>query len=219
MCLFDGAFVTGSRAGSRRFDIDRMDESSAPVRRTRVRFTLVDDRLLALRLCSGDDSALREILDRHGALVLGLARRVTGSRAMAEDVMQEVFAELWARPGRYDSQRGTLRAYLGILTHRTAVDAVRSAVRRQAREERAERPWAVPVDPTDMATSQEMVRQAIERLPNEQRRAVELTFWQGMTNHEVAQALGVPEGTVKSRLRLAEAKLRAWLEPLAMEAV
>jgi RNA polymerase sigma-70 factor (ECF subfamily) len=138
---------------------------------------------------------------------------------MAEDVMQEVFSELWAKPARYDPERGTLRAYLGMLTHRTSVDAVRSAVRRQAREERAEPVWGVAADPTDLATSQEVVRQAIDRLPSEQRRAVELTFWQGMTNHEVAQALGVPEGTVKSRLRLAEAKLRGWLQPLAMEVV
>jgi RNA polymerase sigma-70 factor (ECF subfamily) len=179
----------------------------------------MEDRLLALRLCAGDDSALTEVFDRHGPLVIGLAHRVTGSRAMAEDVLQDVFSTLWSRPERFDPDRGTLRAYLGILTHRTAVDAVRSAVRRQVREQRAQPRWEPLPDRTDIATDATVVREAIERLPVEQRRMVELTFWQGMTNHEIAQALGIPEGTVKSRLRLAEAKLRGWLQPLAMETV
>ena len=179
----------------------------------------MEDRVLALRLCSGDDSALTEVFDRHGGLVFGLARRVTGNPAMAEDVVQEVFSELWSQPARYDPDRGTLRAYLGTMTHRRAVDALRSAARRQAREERAELPWTPVTNDSDAAASAAVVRQAIERLPIEQRRTVELTFWQGMTNHEVAQALGVPEGTVKSRLRLAEAKLRGWLQSLPMETV
>jgi RNA polymerase sigma-70 factor (ECF subfamily) len=138
---------------------------------------------------------------------------------MAEDVVQEVFTELWSAPGRFDPDRGTLRAYLGMLAHRRAVDAVRKTVRRQNREHRVGADRRETDDPSDSAACAEAVRQAIARLPRDQRRAVELTFWQGMTNHEVAEALGIPAGTVKSRLRLAEAKLRGWLEPLAMEAV
>lgn len=138
---------------------------------------------------------------------------------MAEDVVQEVFAALWMRPHLFDPDQGSLRAYLGTMTHRRAVDAVRSAVRRQSREERTEEPWLQPVDPAEQTAAAQVVRQAIERLPEDQRRAVELTFWSGMTNHEVAETLGIPEGTVKSRLRLAEAKLREWLRPTVMEAV
>ena len=74
-------------------------------------------------------------------------------------------------------------------------------------------------DPADATALAESVRQAIQRLPDDQRRAIELAFWQGMTQHEVAHALGIPEGTVKSRLRLAQAKLRDWLEPLSLETV
>ena len=165
--------------------------------------------------------ALAEVFDRYGALVLGLARRVTGSRTMAEDVLQDVFTALWCQPERFDPDRGSMRAYLGVLTHRRSVDAVRAAVRRQAREQKVESldlltPWC---DPADAAAVTEAVRQAIGRLPADQRRAIELAFWQGMTQHEVACALGIPEGTVKSRLRLAQAKLRDWLAPLALESV
>lgn len=182
---------------------------------------VVHDQLIAERLRAGDDSALAEAFERHAPLVLGLARRVTGSRTMAEDVVQEVFTLLWTQPQQFDPERGSLRAYLGVIAHRRSVDAVRSAARRQAREEKVESlelpdRWC---DHSDASAVAHVVRGAIQRLPEDQRRAVELAFWQGMTQHEVAEALGIPMGTVKSRLRLANAKLRDWLEPLALEGV
>ncbi len=181
----------------------------------------VQDRLLAERLRAGDDSALAEVFDRHGAFVLGQARRVTGSTAAAEDVVQEVFTALWSQPDRYDPDRASLRTFLGVLAHRRAVDAVRSSARRQAREDVFEAA-GVPAEWRDVADATavaETVRCAIERLPEDQRRAIELAFWHGMTHPEVAAALGIPEGTVKSRLRLAQAKLRDWLGPLTLETV
>lgn len=181
----------------------------------------VHDRLLADRLRSGDDSALAEIFDRHGAFVLGQARRITRSTAMAEDVVQEVFTALWSRPDRYDAERGSLRTFLGVLAHRRAVDAVRASTRREAREDLFET-TGVPAgwrDLADSAAVAETVRVAIDRLPEDQRRAIELAFWHGMTHPEVAAALGIPEGTVKSRLRLAQAKLRDWLGPATLETV
>jgi RNA polymerase sigma-70 factor, ECF subfamily len=181
----------------------------------------VHDRQLADRLRSGDDSALVEIFDRHAANVYGQARRITRSASIAEDVVQEVFSALWCRPDRYDPDRGSLRTFLGVLAHRRAVDAVRSSERRQAREDLFE-VTGVPSEWRDLADSAavaETVRVAIGRLPEEQRRAIELAFWHGMTHPEVAAALGIPEGTVKSRLRLAQAKLRDWLGPATLEAV
>jgi RNA polymerase sigma-70 factor (ECF subfamily) len=179
----------------------------------------VDDRLCWVRLCAGDDSALAEIFDQHGALVLGVARRVTRSAAIAEDVLQDVFTSLWCQPERFDPDRGSLRAYLGVVTQRRAVDALRVAARRLAREERAEMREPRTSDASDSPADVDTVRRAIAQLPTEQRRAVELAFWQGMTHREVARTLGVPEGTVKSRLRLAQAKLRESLAPLVMESV
>lgn len=95
-----------------------------------------EDELLIERVAAGDDSALVDILERYGGLLLGVAKRVSASRSAAEDALQEVLAELWRHPERFDHERGSLRSYLGVQVHRRAVDALRSDVRRKAREQR-----------------------------------------------------------------------------------
>lgn len=180
----------------------------------------VADAVLVARLAAGDDDALDEVFDRYAGFLLGVARRVTGSASVSEDVVQEVLAELWCRPERFDPERGSLRAYLGVMAHRRAVDALRSDGRRRAREEQCgvfEALVGRRADDIDDATVGQAVRTAIARLPNAQRQAVELAFWQGRTYREVATVLGIPEGTAKSRLRLAQAKLAEWLAPIAAE--
>lgn len=187
-----------------------------------VRGVEVGDRWLVERLAAGDDDALRELVDRYGGLVLGIARRVSGSTVLAEDVVQEVFTALWRAPERFDPSRGSLRAYLGILAQRRAADARRSEGRRQAREERSAgldrplsgEPGSDGMRAVDEEAVAEAVRHAIERLPEEQRAVVELAFWQGRTCREVAALLGIPEGTAKSRMRLAQQKLTHWLAPV-----
>jgi RNA polymerase sigma factor (sigma-70 family) len=178
------------------------------------------DHILVDRIAAGDDEALAEAFDRYGAFVFGLARRVARDTSVAEEVVQEVFAALWRRPERFDAERGSLRAFLGVQAHRRAIDAIRSEASRAAREERhgldAVR-TARDCDGVDEATIGEVVRNAVDRLPFPQRRAVELAFWGGHTYREVAALLGIPEGTAKSRLRLAQAKLGEWLAPLALE--
>ncbi len=178
----------------------------------------MDDRTLGARLRAGDDSALAEIFDQLGPLVLGLARRLTGSSSMAEDIMQEVFTSLWTQPDRFDPERGSLRAYLGVMSHRRAVEAVRRSSSRRRREEKVGGlvpATGVQEDTAEATAISESVQAALGQLPDDQRRAVELAFWQGMTHQEIAQALGIPEGTVKSRLRLAQAKLRDRVSGLA----
>jgi RNA polymerase sigma-70 factor, ECF subfamily len=179
------------------------------------------DGVLVARLAAGDEEALAEIFDRHAPFVFGLARRVTGERNSAEDVVQEVFTTLWSHPERFDPARGTLRSFLGVQAHRRAVDAVRRDVRRNTHENRLQAlnptPTATYDDETDSLGSVELVRQAIGRLPVAQRRAVELAYYEGFTQREVAGVLGIPEGTAKSRLRLAQAKLAEWLAPHLLE--
>ena len=179
------------------------------------------DDLLVARIAAGDDYALGELIERFGSLLLGIGRRICGSQALAEDVLQEVISELWRHPDRYRPERGSLRAYLGIQAQRRAVDACRSETRRKARQGR----WDLLVWPSGHATDdgadrsdlKEVVGRAIARLPGEQRQAVELAFWAGQTHKEIAQSLRLPEGTVKSRLRLAQAKLAEWLAPVGAE--
>ena len=184
----------------------------------RVRGT---EELLVARMAAGDEEAIGEVFDRYGGFVFGIARRVARSTPIAEDVVQEVLVALWHHPERFDPARGSLRAYLGVQAHRRAVDALRSDGRRKLREEQCVAPASTSgpygADEMDAATVAEVVRNALARLPDEQREAVELAFWKGRTYQEVAEELGIPPGTAKSRLRLAQSKLRQWLAPLEME--
>jgi RNA polymerase sigma-70 factor (ECF subfamily) len=182
-----------------------------------------DDEVLVARMAAGDDDAIGEVFDRYAPFLLGVARRVTSNPGLAEDVVQEVLTSLWSAPDRFDPARGSLRAYLGVLAHRRAVDVVRTEVRRQAREDRTAAEDGSRVEAQRAAADDvevaAVVRQAIERLPDDQRAAVELAFWHGRTYREVAVILAIPEGTAKSRLRLAQAKLAEWLAPIEGEPV
>jgi RNA polymerase sigma-70 factor, ECF subfamily len=183
------------------------------------------DALLIERIRAGDDQALAAVYDRHAALVYGLARRVARDEQLARDVTQEVFTYLWEMPQRVDLSRGSLRTYLALLAHRRAVDEVR---RHEARF-RAETAAAVP-EPEDGPEVQ-VVGEAVQTwrakhlaallgmLPAEQREALQLAYYDGLTYVQVAKALGIPEGTAKSRLRSALARMRMLLTEEAREGI
>jgi RNA polymerase sigma-70 factor (ECF subfamily) len=167
------------------------------------------------RVVAGDDVALREVYDQYASFVYGVAVRVIGDARAAEDVSQDVFVSFWERPGAFDPARGSLRTWLGTLTHRRAVDHVRreDAGRRRA-ERDATRAVAAP-DVEEMATAlltAERVRAALDELPEGQRRAVQLAYFGGRTYRQVAETLGIPEGTAKSRMRLALRRIADALE-------
>ena len=180
------------------------------------------DALLASRLTAGDDLALAEAFDRFGQAVYGAAMRVMGDGASAQDVVQDVFVDLWSHPGRYDPAAGPLRTYLIVLARHRAVDLVRSELRRIARQERHHRlaPRQQPRSPGDDVLAADMagtIRAAVRTLPDSQRRVVELAYFEGLSYREVALAAGIPEGTAKSRLRLALAKLETMLDRQLLE--
>jgi RNA polymerase sigma-70 factor, ECF subfamily len=180
------------------------------------------DALLAARLTAGDDRALGEVFDHFASAVLGAALRVLGDEAAAQDVVQDVFVELWSRPGRYDPAAGTLHAYLVVLARHRAVDLVRSELRRVARQERSHRltpgePSPSPCEEVVAAQAATAVRDALRLLPDSQRVIVELAYFGGLTCREAAKAAGIPEGTAKSRLRLALAKLETMLDRELLE--
>jgi RNA polymerase sigma-70 factor (ECF subfamily) len=173
----------------------------------------LDDPALAAAICGGDDAALEEAYRRHGGAVWAIARRVCREPAMAEDVAQVVFTDLWARPGRYDPQRASLRTWLVTHAHGRAVDAVRSEAARRRREGRDAHlaPTTTPNDPeTTVGTARlaDGVHRALARLPEPQRQALVLAYFDGHTYQETARLLATPEGTIKSRIRLALGTLR-----------
>lgn len=180
------------------------------------------DALLAARLAAGDDVALAEVFDRLAPAVYSGALRVLGHRAAAQDVVQDVFVQLWSHPGRYDPAAGPLRAYLTMQARHRAVDLVRSELRRVARQERSSRlepgqPDPSPYERMMASEAAAAVRAAIEMLPESQRRIVELAYFRGLTCREAAEVAGIPEGTAKSRLRLALAKLENMLDSQLLE--
>ena len=194
----------------------------AAPRRASVQGVGGGDAVLAARLAAGDDYALAEVFDALARSVYGSARRVLGDDSAARDVVQDVFVELWVHPGRYDPAAGSLRTYLTVLARHRAVDLVRSELRRVARQERSYRltpapPAAGASDEVLAAETASAVRAAVQLLPASQRQVVELAYFEGLTCREVAHAVGIPEGTAKSRLRLALAKLEEMLDRQLLE--
>ena len=182
------------------------------------------DALLAARLAAGDDYALAEIFDHLAATVYGAALRVLGEGAAAQDVVQDVFVDLWRHPDRYDPQTGTLGSYLSVRARHRAVDLVRSELRRMARQERHRRlnpngRDKSPLDEVAATDAANAVRAAVSLLPDSQRQVIELAYFRGLTYREVARTTGIPEGTAKSRLRLALAKLETVLDRQLLESL
>jgi RNA polymerase sigma factor (sigma-70 family) len=182
------------------------------------------ERDLRARLLDGDELALAEAYDQFSPMVYGLAVRVTGDRAAAEDVAQEVFLHLWERPWAFDPDRGRLRAWLATMAHHRAVDHLRrTAVRdRAATRAAGEREPTAPPNPEEAAMAAAVakrVRVAVDELPPPQRAAILLAYFEGHTFRQVAQLTGVPEGTAKSRLRLALRHLAVRLRAEGLDGV
>ena len=172
------------------------------------------ERVLIERLANGDETALADLYDRYASFVYALAMRTLIDQQAAEDVTQEVFVYLWQHPDRIEPGRGTLRGFLGTLTHRRSVDAVRRDEARRRREARVAREHANTPDVAEMVVpsgASGTVRTALEVLPEAQRRALELAYVDGYTYRQVADVLGIPEGTAKSRLRVALGRIAASL--------
>jgi RNA polymerase sigma-70 factor (ECF subfamily) len=163
------------------------------------------DVTLAMAIARWDQEALAEVYRRNAGPVFGLARRVLGDAAVAEEVVQEVFLRLWHEPGRYDPERGSLRTFLLSQVHSRSVDMLRADTARRQREVRDARSTAsgqydVEHEFLDIAVA-EGVRDAMGVLQPGERSAIELAYFGGHTYREVASILGEPEGTIKSRIR------------------
>ncbi len=174
------------------------------------------DRKLIEGLQNNDRESLATAYDTYGGLAIALASRVLGARSDAEDVVQESFLALWRQAPRLDAKRG-LRSYLMTIVHNKSVDRLRQKGRRPEAVLNEDAPFKASdaTDPelqAEKVSETEEVRQAMSGLSQEQRSAVELTYFLGMTINDAAAQLNIPVGTVKSRLRLALGHMRRRME-------
>ena len=157
------------------------------------------------RLAAGDARALAEFYDLHSSLAYGLALRILRERTEPEDAVQEAFVQVWRQAARYDPERGTPEAWLCAIVRTRAIDRLR---RRVSRREQPDDPGAVPASRTPARENVLAVRKALETLSADQRRALELAYYEGLTQSEIAARLNEPLGTVKTRIRTAMIRLR-----------
>lgn len=178
------------------------------------------DEAVVHRIGKGDHSALGALYDLHGRAVYSLALRIVGDPAEAEEVAQDVFLQVWRAPGRYDKGRATVAGWLLMMTRSRSIDRVRA---RQARPIGSVTGEIAIATMADGAVGQEatvITGQAVERLkaalkdlPNAMRAAIELAYYEGLTQSAIAERLGEPLGTVKTRMRTGLQKLRLALGP------
>lgn len=168
-------------------------------------------------VCDGDVQAFEVIFDRHSGAAFSLAYRMCARRAFAEDIVQEAFLSLWRGGGKYDRARGSVRSWVLTAVRNRMIDAFRHEASRSDRNisddgavERMEAPerTEVEVERRDQASQ---VRDALESLPADQRQVIEMAYFGGFSNTEIAEMLKLPAGTVKGRMRLGLSKLRVVL--------
>ncbi len=186
------------------------------------------DAELIGRAAAGDDRAIAALYDRYGAVVYAVSYRIVGQRADAEEVVVEAFAQAWREAPRFEAGRGSVAGWLTMIARSRALDLVRARSRREriTATAAAERPNASPAmgdwqgDPAgavDLAERRARVREALDALSAPQRQAIELAYFEGLSQSEIAERLKEPLGTVKTRVRLGMQKLRECLRPFYFE--
>jgi len=179
----------------------------------------LSDADLIGRAAAGDARALEVLYDRYSRVVFSFALRMVGDRQLAEELLQEVFFRAWQQGGAYSAARGTFVTWLLSITHNMAIDEVRKRQRRPQKAD-SEDPEAILAGVADTSSGadvedevwlgalRETIVGALDQLPAPQREAIELAYYQGLTQREIAEKLGEPLGTVKTRMRLGIQKLR-----------
>jgi len=183
------------------------------------------DRALVERMMGGEERALAEVYDRHGAAAYALALAIVGERADAEEVVADAFGQAWRTAAQFDPSRGSVAAWLATITRTRALDLLRSRRRRARALERAARAdtdgLAAPLGAADAPDrgvqrqdARRLVTRSLAELPEPQRRVIELAYFGGLTHTEIAAELQEPLGTVKTRMRAGMEKLRGSLAGL-----
>lgn len=180
------------------------------------------DRQLLRRIEGGDEEAFRSLFASYAPSAMALAIRVVRQTQLAEEIVQEAFLTLWRSPGVFDERRGSVKAWLMTMVHHRAVDVVRreEAQRRRSDEmvvgvrEEAEDPTDAVLAAVAAPAERDAVRTALRSLPQEQREVLELMYFDGLSQSQVAEKTGAPLGTVKSRALLGMRRMRSVVEEL-----
>jgi RNA polymerase sigma-70 factor (ECF subfamily) len=177
------------------------------------------DRALVAAMVARDAEAVARLYDRHAARLLGIAHRILGETGEAEEVVQEVFLHAWRAASSFDPFRGSVLAWLIVATRSRAIDRVRTRKSWVSREDAGRDPLADLAARDDVEEGaaahqwETVCRAAVGELPADQRRALELAFFDGLTHEEIAERTATPLGTVKTRIRLGLMKLRERVRP------
>lgn len=181
---------------------------------------IADDQLV-LRIAAGEAAALEALYDRYVRQCFGLALRIVSEPALAEEVVQEVFLKLWTSPNSYSAQKGAFVSWLLSLVHHRCVDQLRKRSRTEVALDNDEPtsilntaadPQPDPGEQVWVMEQQRVVRQALTQIPENQRLVLELAYFGGMSQSQIAEKLSQPLGTVKTRMRMGLQNLRALLE-------
>ncbi len=173
----------------------------------------ISDKELVSRVRAGDQNAMGALYDRYSPLVYAVGLRVLAETAAAEDLLQEVFMQLWRNPARFDASRGSLGAWLAVIARNRAIDALR-----KRRYESDIEDIVVSVEPdlvseADRSRAAKNVRDVLNGMQPAQRQALEMAFFEGLTHTEIAAKIGEPLGTIKTRIRAGLLALRKALKP------
>lgn len=178
------------------------------------------DRDLIRAVARGSADALAELYDRHAGMVFGLARRILARAEDAEEVVQDVFAQVWRQAVRYSDERASVAGWMVMLARTRAIDRLRARQARPDEQQDLQSPEGLPLratgpDPEAIVLSADAAKQiqkAFVALPDHQRSLLDLAYYQGLSHSEIAQSTGVPLGTVKTRIRTAMETLRQKME-------
>lgn len=194
--------------------IDRARRATVGLRTGRMgRLSLheLDDAGVVAEVARGDIDALAALYDRYSGLLMSTAHRILADDTACEDLVQDLFMEVWRRAHAFDAQRGTVRTWLLVRLRSRALDRLRSARHRRevTVEEVAPRRPAAPSEDPELSPDRAQVVAAVAALPDEQREVIELSYFAGLSSSEIAKRMGSPLGTVKSRTAAALSKLRS----------
>ena len=166
------------------------------------------DLTLVTAIRRGDQDAMAALYDRHSPIVYSVALRVLQDTGAAEDVLQDIFMQLWRNPGAFDASRGNMAAWLAVIARHRAIDALR-----RRRPENDIEDVIIFVEPdlageADRSRAMDKVRGALQTMPSPQRSALEMAYFEGLTHAEIAEKTGEPLGTIKTRIRTGLLSLR-----------